>query len=427
MNDSSTENAVIGCVLAFVFVIVLVTLTLLGIFIVIPTLTPAAPAARTTLPAVTHAGPPDSALYTWQPIADDFDSPVFVTHAGDGSGRLFVGEQGGMIWVIPPDGALLTEPFLDMRLLTSPDVMRGTYSERGLLSMAFDPDHATNGIFYLSYTDRLGDSVIARMQVSEGNPDRADHDSAVIVLTQTQPYYDHNGGQIAFGPDGYLYIGIGDGGSIDDPQRTAQNPLSLLGKVLRIDVRGQATYAIPPGNPFVGDAAYLPEIWAMGFRNPWRFSFDRATGDLYIGDVGQWTWEEVNMQPAGGAGGLNYGWNVFEGDLLRAAEVPPGFVAEAPVLAYDHTVGCAISGGYVYRGAALPALDGYYLYGDYCSGQVWAGWRDAAGAWHSAVLADTDYNITSFGEDEAGELYLADYKGVIARLIATTPDSPIAN
>ncbi len=429
MEEHTSSNfLVLSCALVIVFAIVAVLLGALGIALILPAL---APADAATSVERAHAfpttPPPDGSRYMWQVFATGFDNPVFVTHAGDGTGRLYAVEQGGFVWIVEPDGRQRPYPFLEMPLLTSPDVMRGTYSERGLLSLAFDPAYETNRTFYIAYTDRQGDSAIARVQTSRVNPDRADHNSMMTILGQDQPYYDHNGGQIAFGPDGYLYVGFGDGGSIDDPQINAQNTGSLLGKLLRIDVRGNDTYAVPSDNPFVGDPAYRPEIWAVGFRNPWRFSFDRATGDLYVADVGQWTWEEWNFQPASSRGGENYGWNLFEANLQRAAEVPADFTYVPPAIAYDHTQGCSITGGYVYRGAALPELNGYYFYGDYCSGRVWAAWRDETGAWQSVLFHETSHNISSFGEDEAGELYLVDYKGDILRLTAADPTPAVEN
>lgn len=428
-EQNQSEFFVLSCALVLVFAIVAV---LLGVVLV------AVIAAAGTTPAGDQAAaervytspttaPPDGSNYVWELFSEGFDNPVFLTHAGDGTGRLYAIEQGGYIWTVEPDGTQGRYPFLDMALMTSPDVMRGTYSERGLLSIAFDPDFETNRVFYISYTDRQGDSAVARMETNRVNPNHADHTSMETILAQHQPYYDHNGGQIAFGPDGYLYVGFGDGGSIDDPEINAQNTATILGKMLRIDVRGHETYVVPPDNPFVADPAYRPEIWAVGYRNPWRFSFDRANGDMYVADVGQWLWEEWNYQPGTSMGGENYGWNLFEGNLQRSDAIPEGFTPVPPAIAYDHTQGCSITGGYVYRGAALPELDGYYIYGDYCSGRVWAAWRDEAGVWQSIVFHETGRNISSFGEDEAGELYMVDYKGEILRLTAAAPAPTVEN
>ncbi len=340
-------------------------------------------------------------------VAGGFNRPVLVTHAGDASGRLFIVEQYGRIWIYA-DGALLPQPFLDVadRLST-----RG--NEQGLLGLAFHPDYAANGLFFINYTDRDGATAVVRYRVSADDPNRADPASAAIILQIAQPYRNHNGGHIAFGPDGYLYIGMGDGGSAGDPQGSGQNPAALLGKMLRIDINADP-YAIPADNPFVNAADYAPEIWAMGLRNPWRFSFDRASGDLYIGDVGQNAVEEVNFQPADSRGGENYGWNILEGTrAYSGAAAPAGLVP--PFYEYPHPEGCSVIGGYVYRGEGLPDLQGIYLFGDYCSGVVYASRRDASGNWQTMRWLDTGKIISSFGEDEAGELYLIGHMGSIYR------------
>ncbi|NWG18627.1 MAG: PQQ-dependent sugar dehydrogenase [Chloroflexi bacterium] len=340
-------------------------------------------------------------------VAGGFNRPVLVTHAGDASGRLFIVEQYGRIWIYA-DGALLPQPFLDVadRLST-----RG--NEQGLLGLAFHPDYAANGLFFINYTDRDGATAVVRYSVSADDPNRADPASAAIILQIAQPYRNHNGGHIAFGPDGYLYIGMGDGGSAGDPQGSGQNPAALLGKMLRIDINADP-YAIPADNPFVNAADYAPEIWAMGLRNPWRFSFDRASGDLYIGDVGQNAVEEVNFQPADSRGGENYGWNILEGTrAYSGAAAPAGLVP--PFYEYPHPEGCSVIGGYVYRGEGLPDLQGIYLFGDYCSGVVYASRRDASGNWQTMRWLDTGKIISSFGEDEAGELYLIGHMGSIYR------------
>jgi uncharacterized protein (TIGR03437 family) len=342
--------------------------------------------------------------------------PVYATHAGDGSGRLFIVEQGGRIR-IAKDGALLSQPFLDIQSRVS------CCGERGLLSVAFPPGYSSKGHFYVNYTNTAGNTVVARYRITS-NPDVADPASETILLTINQPYSNHNGGQLAFGPrDGYLYIGMGDGGSGGDPQNNAQTRSALLGKMLRIDVEsGAAPYAIPPSNPFLNDAAYRQEIWATGVRNPWRFSFDRETGDLYIADVGQDKYEEVDFQPAASVGGENYGWNVTEGlhCYLQTTCSTTGFTP--PVAEYDHASGgCSVSGGFVYRGTRWPAAKGIYFYGDYCNGKVW-GLRRAASQWQSNLLSTTGYSISSFGEDQDGELYVANYAtGDIYLLAAGTP------
>lgn len=422
MEENRSDALILGCavtgglLIALLVVVTVVVSLLLSMGLTVDATAPEISAAPTMEPVLVHDAAPDSARYTWELFSSGFDNPVFVTHAGDGSGRLFGIEQYGLIWIMEPDGTQHDEPFLDISTLISADVQRGTYSERGLLSVAFDPDYRENGEFYLSYTDERGDSRIARYRVSATNPDRADPNSGEIILELVQPAYDHNGGQIAFGPDGYLYAGFGDGGNLEDPNGNGQSGQIWLGKMLRLDVRGQETYAIPADNPFVDDPDFLPEIWAYGVRNPWRFGFDRATGDLYIGDVGQWLVEEINFQPADSTGGENYGWSVYEGMNLRGTEEPAGFSMVEPAVAYTHSEGCSVTGGYVYRGSALPELNGYYFYGDYCNGLVWTLWRDSAGTWQHALFEDTGRQISSFGEDEAGELYLVDYKGEILRL-----------
>ncbi len=353
---------------------------------------PAAPSAQD--------GWPDLRLVR---VAIGFSRPVQIVHAGDGSGRLFLVEQAGRIRILR-DGTLSVAPFLDISSRVS------CCGERGLLGLAFPPHYDAKGRFYVNYTDTAGNTVIARYRVGE-NPDVADPASEQIVLYVKQPYDNHNGGQLAFGPrDGYLYIGMGDGGSAGDPQNRAQNPGELLGKLLRIDVEsGIAPYEIPASNPFTQTIGYQPEIWALGLRNPWRFSFDRQTGDLYIGDVGQGAYEEVNYQPAASHGGENYGWHIMEGQHCYNAPTcnPEGLTL--PVAEYDHSLGCAVTGGAVYRGVRDPAMRGVYFYGDYCSGRIW-GMRRLGGAWDHTLLADTPHSISCFGEDEAGALYLADYR-----------------
>lgn len=340
-------------------------------------------------------------------VVGGFSRPVLVTHAGDASGRLFIVEQYGRIWIYA-DGVLLPQPFLDVA-----DRISTRGNEQGLLGLAFHPDYETNGLFFINYTDRDDDTIVARYRVSADDPNRADPASAALILKIAQPYRNHNGGHIAFGPDGYLYIGMGDGGSAGDPQGSGQNPAALLGKMLRIDVNAEP-YAIPADNPFVNAAGFAPEIWALGLRNPWRFSFDRATGDLYIADVGQNAIEEVNFQPAGSSGGENYGWNFLEGTRVYSrAAAPAGLTA--PFFEYPHPEGCSVTGGYVYRGERLPDLQGIYLFGDYCSGMVYASRRDGAGIWQTVRWLNTNEFISSFGEDEAGDLYLVGHAGSIFR------------
>jgi glucose/arabinose dehydrogenase len=354
------------------------------------------------------------------PIVSGIDSPLAITHAGDGSGRLFITLQAGRILIY--DGRqLLPAPFLDIGPLVS------TGGERGLLSAAFHPNYASNGFVYVNYTDLNGDTVVARYTVS-ADPSAADPASAVILLTIPQPFANHNGGQLQFGPDGYLYIGMGDGGGGGDPSDNAQSLNSLLGKMLRIDVDAGPPYGIPPDNPFIGDPAALPEIWALGLRNPWRFSFDRLTGDLWIADVGQDNFEEVNVQTAGSTGGENYGWRRMEGTSCfnPTSNCNDGSLT-LPVLEYDHSLGCSISGGYRYRGQDHPGLAGIYFYGDFCSGRIWGAAQDAAGSWTAEELLDTDLRISAFGEDEAGEIYVAylsSNAGAVFRISEVVPAPP---
>ncbi|NJK79081.1 MAG: PQQ-dependent sugar dehydrogenase [Chloroflexaceae bacterium] len=354
------------------------------------------------------------------------ERPVFITHAGDGSGRIFVVEQEGRIRIIR-DGALLETPFLNIpgRVLCC--------GERGLLSVAFPPDYATTGQLYVYYTDQNnnGATVVSRFSISD-DPDRADGTSEEVLLTIDQPFDNHNGGQLAFGPnDGYLYIGTGDGGSGGDPQDRAQTTSDLLGKILRIDVTrtmGELPYAIPPTNPYTQTAGYAPEIWALGLRNPWRFSFDRATGDLYIGDVGQGSIEEISYQPAASTGGENYGWRCKEGSNdFNMSDDCANLQLVDPVVEYPHDVSCSVTGGYVYRGPAFPLMQGVYIYGDYCSGYVWGLRRNSEQNWENILLLETGFfgSLSSFGEDEAGNLYIANLaNGAIVQVIDTAAPPP---
>jgi len=362
---------------------------------------------------------PDGSQYVWTEIANGFDNPLFMTNARDGSNRLFVGEQTGYILVVE-NGEILFDPFLDVSNLLSDDVFQGGYSERGLLGLAFHPDYANNGLFYVSHTDLAGNNVIAQYNVSADDPNLATPDSRVTIMTIAQPHYDHNGGNIAFGNDGYLYIGIGDGGSLgDDPGASAQNLTLHLGKLLRIDINirdSDHAYTIPSDNPFINTPDAQPEIWAYGLRNPWRFTFDRLTGDLFLGDVGQADYEEIDFQAAGTPGGQNYGWYWMEGMHPRPNFEVPEADFVAPIAEYPHMIGCSVTGGYVYRGMALPELNGVYFFGDYCNGRTWAIVPDVAGAWQTRPFIETERIISSFGEDEDGELYIVDYKGAVLRL-----------
>ena len=347
-------------------------------------------------------------------VTGGLDDPVYLTHAGDGSGRLFVVEQAGRVRVLR-DGSAASTPFLDISRI----VRSG--GERGLLSLAFHPRYPRNGLLYVNYTDRDGDTVVARYAVSS-DAERADPNSAAQVIAIGQPYGNHNGGQIQFGPDGTLYVGTGDGGWAGDPRNRAQNPGSLLGKMLRLDVDSTGPYAIPPDNPFVGSNGAAPEIWAFGLRNPWRFSFDRLTGDLYIGDVGQDKWEEIDFQRADHRGGLNYGWRVMEGE--HCFNPATGCKREGltpPIYEYSQSEGCSITGGYVYRGRAIPDLAGTYVFADYCAGTIWGLTPDGDGAWSRTTHFDAGFAISSFGEGEAGELYVLDYSAGRVLRIAAAP------
>jgi glucose/arabinose dehydrogenase len=371
-------------------------------------------------PAGTGGGRLPPALVLDPPLgAGELSWPVALAHAGDA--RLFVVEQSGRIKIIE-NGAVRPIPFLDISNL----VIFYEYGEEGLLGLAFHPDYVNNGYFYVYYVNLDGDLAIARYSRSPTDPNIADPNSGVILLVIPHPNHgNHSGGQLAFGPDGYLYLGPGDGGDAGDPPNNAQNRGVLLGKILRIDVNvpDPTPYAIPTTNPFYGQAGARGEIWAWGLRNPWRFSFDSQTGDLLIGDVGQDNWEEVDFQPAGDPGGTNYGWRLWEGmhcynppsDCTPTPEPtpPPTPVRWAtPVTEYWSNNGeCAVIGGYVYHGTQSPALTGIYLYGDYCSGRIRGLWP-TGGSWTSAVLLNTGLNILSFGQDVQGELYVASNAGV---------------
>ncbi len=369
-----------------------------------PSTLPASPApSAAALPAFPSPGD-----YVWAPVAEGLNQPVDIQHAGDGSGRLYIVLREGLIRVLQ-EGTLQAQPFLDIRERVG---RRG--AEQGLLGLAFHPRFAETGTFFVNYTDRRGNTVIARFRLSE-DPTLADPASEEQLLYIEQPYANHNGGGLAFGPDGYLYIGLGDGGSAGDPHGNAQSTDTLLGKMLRLDVDHGQPYAVPADNPFIQGGG-RKEIWAYGLRNPWRFSFDALTGDLYIADVGQDAWEEIDLLPAGSTGGANFGWNYFEGTHPFAGTPPADLALVAPIAEYDHTQGCSITGGLVYRGTALPEWQGVYFFGDFCTGAIW-GLRHIAGEWEMPRLFETDFSISTFGSDESGEIYLADYRsGTIYRL-----------
>ena len=370
--------------------------------------------------AASGAGPAPSApppMLALSNFIAGLNAPVGLEAPNDGTGRLFVVQQGGTIRVIQ-NGSLVATPFLD---ITSRVESGG---EKGLLGLSFHPSFSANHKFYINYTRRLGSgqlqSVISEYTVSSADPNQANPASERQLLLLDQPFDNHNGGQIAFGPDGFLYIAFGDGGSEGDPRGNGQNTNTLLGKILRIGVdppfAAGKQYAIPPDNPFASGGG-LPEIWAYGLRNPWRFSFDRPSGRLFVGDVGQDSWEEVDIITKGG----NFGWNIMEGDhCFRVASCNTAGLA-LPIAEYGHDVagGTAVIGGFVYRGSAIPALVGTYIFGDLSSGRVWGLKQQATGDWQQTLLLTHALIVSSFGQDSAGELYLVDYgNGAILRIRA---------
>ncbi len=350
-----------------------------------------------------------------QLVASGLARPVDVTAPRGDRSRIFVVEKTGYIRIVTISGGvytLLATPFLDI------DALVGSGgNEQGLLGLAFHPNYASNGYFYVNYTNNSGDTIVARYRVSAGNPNLADPASAQQVLFVDQPYSNHNGGQLQFGPDGYLYIGLGDGGSGGDPQDRAQNTGTLLGKMLRIDVDSGSPYGIPASNPFVGPGNPLDEIWALGLRNPWRFSFDRLLGDMWIGDVGQTEWEEVDLEPAGDPGGRNWGWRCLEGTHIydTSGNCPTDLsVLDDPVYEYSHSEGCAITGGHVYRGSPNSVYFGQYLFADYCAGNQLRTLTYTGSAWVRSthtLAPPSSLNLsrpTAFGEDAIGNVYAMD-------------------
>ncbi|HEY2930400.1 MAG TPA: PQQ-dependent sugar dehydrogenase [Acidobacteriota bacterium] len=340
-------------------------------------------------------------------VTAGLSSPLFVTHAGDGSDRLFILEQGGRIRIFKA-GALLATPFLDISGIIE------SGGEKGLLGLAFHPDYRNNGRFFVNFTRRVTGQLktfVAEYRVSSGNPDIAGT-TEFPVLDFDQPYDNHNGGMLAFGPDGYLYISSGDGGSGGDPLNNAQRINTLLGKMLRIDI-DTAPYAMPPDNPFVGQPGARGEIWAYGLRNPWRFSFDRLDGRLFLGDVGQSTREEVDLIIRGG----NYGWRIMEGSICFSPSSgcnTSGLIM--PLTDYGRTEGQSVTGGYVYRGRQQTVYAGSYIFGDYGSGRIWA-LTESGGVWTRTQILMSGFSISSFGEDENGELYVVDYSGSVRRMV----------
>jgi glucose/arabinose dehydrogenase len=368
-------------------------------------------AARSALPPGVGAAAEETAVAPTSvrlvEVASGLSRPLFVTEP-PGGGGIFIVEQSGTIRVVR-DGRLLPAPFLD---LTAD--LDNSSGERGLLGLAFAPDYASSGQFYVAHT-ATGPAVVVRRWRVSSDPDRADPTSASLVLSMADPASNHNGGMIAFGPDGYLWVGTGDGGRGGDPWNNAQDLDSLLGKMLRLDV-ARPPYAIPADNPFADGRRGRPEIWASGLRNPWRFSFDRATGELWIADVGQYAWEEVNVEDPRRGGGLNYGWKTMEGrHCFSPRQGCEAAGLHLPIHEYGHDLGCSVTGGYVYRGQALPELAGSYLFSDYCSGRLWALRRGTA-AVEVALLLATGRPVSSFGEDAAGEVYLCDHSGSVWRL-----------
>lgn len=345
-------------------------------------------------------------------LTNGLRNPVHITHAGDGPGRLFVTEQEGRIRIVE-NGRLRDAPFLDL----SERVSSG--GEKGLLSIAFHPRYTENGRFYVNYTTRERGLHTIIAEFTRGNRDVADARSERILLRIEQPYGNHNGGQLAFGPDGYLYIGMGDGGAANDPLDHGQRPQTLLGALLRIDVdarSGALPYGVPADNPFVGRPGYRGEIWAYGLRNPWRFSFDSATGRLYLADVGQDAEEEIDIIRKGG----NYGWNIMEGMICTPAidRSCDKSRFEPPIFIYSHPEGFSITGGFVYRGTMIPGLCGVYLYADYVTERIWGLRYDGRGVRLQRELARAHAAVSSFGEDQAGELYVADHRrGRIMKIV----------
>jgi glucose/arabinose dehydrogenase len=349
-------------------------------------------------------------------VATGLRSPLYATSPPGDLERVFIVEQGGRIKILR-DGAVLPTLFLDVTALTN------NSGERGLLGLAFHPNYASNGWFYINYTNTSGNTRVDRITVSATDPDVADPLTRVNILSQNQPFVNHNGGCLAFGPDGYLYIGLGDGGSAGDPANRAQNPLKLLGKMLRINVDQGLPYTIPADNPFVGDPGTLDEIWSLGLRNPWRYSFDALTGDMWIADVGQNLWEEIDFELAGD-GGRNYGWRLKEGDhcFNPSSNCDPGGLTD-PIYEYGRggtPFRCAITGGFVYRGERMATMQGRYFFADYCSGQVWS-FRLLNGQAFDLIDHSTEFgtinSINSFGLDGSGELYVVSQAGKIYKMV----------
>ncbi|NNE31380.1 MAG: T9SS type A sorting domain-containing protein [Winogradskyella sp.] len=352
-------------------------------------------------------------------FASGLNSPVSMKHGGDD--RLYVVEQNGFIKIINSNGSIESTLFLDID-----DRVIDSGNERGLLGLAFHPNYAANGYFFVNYNNNSGDTVISRFTRNSTIPTTADPNSELQILTYTQPFSNHNGGDLAFGSDGYLYISSGDGGGGGDPQNNAQDLNNFLGKILRIDVNNSSPsnpYDIPSNNPFVGNPNALDEIWSYGLRNPWKFSFDRSTNDLWIGDVGEGSKEEINFTPSTDTGGLNYGWRCYEGnDTFNTSGCPSANSLTFPVSEYLHTAGrCSITGGYRYRGAMFPNFEGLYFFADYCTQEI--GYlQDNNGSW-DATFETFSGNWVAFGEDVNGELYVSSIGGDIFKLVDNTLDN----
>lgn len=354
-------------------------------------------------------------------VSSGISSPVDIVNAGDGSNRLFVVGQGGTVRILS-GGAFLPGNFLSM-----PDSISAG-GERGLLSIAFHPDFATNRYFFVFYTNTSGDLRITRFQTQVANPNAADKSTGVVLLTIPHPSFsNHNGGKLVFGSDGNLYLGTGDGGSGGDPNNNAQNGNSLLGKMIRINVDNFTTppyYTIPPDNPYITDPNVRDEIFALGLRNPWRWSFDRLTHDMWIADVGQGAWEEINYRTAASSGGINYGWRCYEGNVAyNTAGCQPQSTYVSPIFVYPHNVttgGFSVTGGYVYRGLEFAAMYGYYICADYVSGNVWLIRSNGAGGWNVTQQSGLPGNISGFGEAENADLYAVSLSGSVYKVITST-------
>lgn len=367
--------------------------------------------------------PPEPAVSL---VADGFNQPVDIANAGDD--RLFIVERDGLIRIIDADSSVVATPFLDI----NGRVDSSSHGERGLLGLAFHPDYPNTPYFYVNYTSNSGDTTVSRFSVT-GDPYVADPTSEQILLTIDQPFRNHNGGDLNFGVDGYLYIATGDGGSGGDPDDYGQNNLSLLGKILRIDVDSGSPYGIPSDNPFVDDPNARDEIWATGLRNPWRFSFDRDTNDMYIGDVGQGQWEEVNYAPGASMGGENYGWRCYEGfQEFNTTDCGDADDYVMPLDDYPHSdmgnandIGFSVTGGFVYRGADYQDLQGYYIYGDFVTANIWLA-KQNGDNWDVMTIGTIENlsNVSTFGEGCDGELYVADYGGEIFQMVTSFTPVP---